>query len=41
LIDRPDHPLHAVLVQQGTTRTITVAVSVLGDERQFRKVDDP
>lgn len=39
LIDRPDHPLHAVLVQEGYSRTITVAVSVLVDERQFRKVD--
>lgn len=39
-IDRPDHPLHVVLVQEGYSRTITVAVSVLADERRFRKIDE-
>jgi hypothetical protein len=40
LIERPDHPLHVILVQEGYSRTVTIAVSVLGDERQFRKIDD-
>ncbi len=33
-------PQHIRLYQEGLSRTITIAATVLEDERQFRRLDD-
>ncbi len=39
LIDHFGQPLHVRLVEEGHKRSITIAVSVLADERQFRQIE--
>ncbi len=41
VIDREDLPPHVTLAQQGSSRTITLAASVLADGRQFRRLVQP
>ena len=43
LVDRvmnfDNHPPHVCLVRDDTIRTITIALSVLADKQQFRRLD--
>jgi hypothetical protein len=38
VIDREGLPPHAVLAQEGSSRTITLAVSALADGQQFKRL---